>query len=1267
VITAAGTGFVRAGDLLLTAWAGDPLEDRDGVLTHFREPAEGHAWSAGIPLRPGPDDEGDATWQPGRVVIRRRHRDLESRLEASVAPDHPVEIRRLYLANRSDRSRVVEITTSAEVVLHDGAAHEAHPVFSKLFLQTDHDPGTRALIANRRPRGENETFPVLFFALPGTGAYEFESDRELYPGRSRLAGDPVPIPVAGRLTGSVGNVLDPALSFRRTVELEPGGVTTLTFLLGVAPHREEALRTIRDLSPPEAIDEILLGEERRDREFVRAAGADPAEDEAFQALAGAALYGHPGLGASPETRTRAHHRSGLPRELLPEGENVMVLLRADRPGGEAFLEVLARAQSTWSARKLPLQSLVLRATAVSSDTRAYDRALRTFAADELSPDEIDFLEARAGVVIDGTWPDLSTDADPSGPDAPDLPPSIPPRVVPLPQAPPYPSTGEPLEFFNGFGGFSAEGHEYVMRLSRDGHGRVRRPPRPWINVLANEKLGCLVGETGAACTWSVNSREHRLTPWHNDPLLDGRGEALYIRDEETRETWGPQPGPTTGWGDHEVRHGPGRSIFRVRESGIDHETVTFLASRDPLRITTIRLHNRTERTRRLSVVSFTQWVLGSTPRVSGLNVITEIDAPRRAVLARNRFGGELAGRVAFAAVVASPADASVHCGGDRATFLGPRGDLAAPIALRRPGPLPGPVGAGLAPCATLQVEIGVEPDETVEVAFALGDAENAESARVLLERWSRPEAVAVGEREAVEGWRELGSGLQIETPSPALDRMVNTWLPYQTLSCRIWGRTAFYQSGGAYGFRDQLQDASAFTHLRPRITRDQILLHAAHQFVEGDVLHWWHPPGGAGIRTRFADDLLWLPFLTADYVAATGDRSILGESAPFLTARSLDPGEQEAFVRPHPSGETADLYEHCTRALDRSLTRGAHGLPLFGAGDWNDGMNRVGRAGRGESVWLGFFLHRTLGDFLPFVGERGDEELARRYREYRTALRDALETAGWDGEWYRRGYYDDGTPLGTAQSRECRIDALVQAWSALSGAAPRERVERALDAVEQHLVSERDRIIRLLAPPFESTSHDPGYIKGYVRGVRENGGQYTHAALWFVSALARLGRRDRVAALLDLLNPVLHARTPEEVAVYGVEPYVIAADLCGEPPHVGRGGWTWYTGSSGWMYRVAIESLLGIRAVAGEAYEIRPCIPDEWPGYRVRLAPPGGLGRYDVRVSNPTGISETIVSATLDGDSLPVEDGGARIPWTRDDRVHRVEIRLGAASNGGSP
>ncbi|HEX6911030.1 MAG TPA: protein ndvB, partial [Longimicrobium sp.] len=567
--------------------------------------------------------------------------------------------------------------------------------------------------------------------------------------------------------------------------------------------------------------------------------------------------------------------------------------------------------------------------------------------------------------------------------------------------------------------------------------------------------------------------------------------------------------------------------------------------------------------------------------------------------------------------------------------------------------------AGLDPCAAFKVTFHIRPGETAEVAFLLGEAADEAAARALVAKYRRPGAVDDALREVRAFWTGLVGGVQVRTPSPELDLMVNGWLAYQNLVCRVWGRTAFYQSGGAFGFRDQLQDSSALVYLRPELTRRQILLHASHQFVEGDVLHWWHPPLSKGIRTRFADDLLWLPYITAFYVDSTGDAGVLDESAPFVTAEHLPPGEDEVFLFPADSGQRASVYEHCCRSIDRSLTRGAHGLPLMGTGDWNDGMNRVGREGRGESVWMGFFLHGILDDFVPLCEARGDVARAETYRAYRAELAAALnaEGQGWDGGWYRRAYYDNGAPLGSAANDECRIDAIAQAWAVLSGVAPPERAEQALDALERHLVSEEDGIIRLLTPAFDRTPHDPGYIKGYLPGVRENGGQYTHAALWAVRALAQAGRTERAARLLAMVSPVSHGRTPAEVAVYQAEPYVIAADVYGVAPHVGRGGWTWYTGSAGWMFRVALESVLGITLEGGEALRIRPCVPQDWPGFTVRYRLPDGATAYEIAVTREDGAG---IRGTVDGRDLSVAaDGALRVPLARDGGMHRVEVVLG--------
>src|SRR5438067_3609104 len=793
-----------------------------------------------------------------------------------------------------------------------------------------------------------------------------------------------------------------------------------------------------------------------------------------------------------------------------------------------------------------------------------------------------------------------------------------------------------------------------------GREEPRRPPLPWINVVANERCGFLVSESGAGYTWSRNSQANRLTPWFNDPVTDPHGEAFYIRDEETGAFWSPLPGPAPAPCVYEVRHGFGYSRFLCTNAGLEHETTLFVPETDPVRIVRLRLTNRGAGHRRLSLVSYHRLVLGSVPDAASA-VVTAHDAEHDVLQARNPQANEFRGGIAFSAVVTGAEVEARRFTCDRAYFIGRNRSLCDPAALRPGVDLNDGCGAGLDPCFAQQLRLTLAPGQSAEFAFLLGECPGDEALRDSVARYRQPGAVPRALEQVQRHWRALLSAISVETPVPAIDVMLNGWLVYQNLTCRIWARSAFYQSGGAYGYRDQLQDAAALVHHRPGLTRAQILLHARHQLVEGDVLHWWHPePIERGLRTRFSDDLLWLPYVTSHYVRTTGDFSVLEEAAPFLTARSLEPGEDEAYLAPELAAESADVYEHCCRALDRSLTRGAHGLPLMGTGDWNDGMNRVGREGRGESVWLGFFLFFVLGEFIPLCERRGDRERARRYGAYRADVQAALETAGWDGEWYRRAYYDDGTPLGSAANDECRIDLLAQAWAVISGAAPHERAARAIDAAECELVALDDGVIRLLTPPFDRTSHDPGYIKGYVPGIRENGGQYTHAALWLVRAEAELGLRGRAAGLLEVLTPVDHARTREAADRYRVEPYVVAADVYGVAPHLGRGGWTWYTGSAGWMFRVALESGLRVTLEGGHTLRVAPCISDLWPGFTVRLRLPDGKTRYDVEVVNPARHAATVVSATVDGEPAAVVSGAAQVPLSADGAVHRVRVSLGS-------
>jgi N,N'-diacetylchitobiose phosphorylase len=818
----------------------------------------------------------------------------------------------------------------------------------------------------------------------------------------------------------------------------------------------------------------------------------------------------------------------------------------------------------------------------------------------------------------------------------------------------------PLQFDNSYGGFSADGGEYIIRLRPDGKGGLRRPPMPWTNVIANEKAGFLVTESGAGYTWSGNSRTNRLTAWNNDPVCDPHAEALWIRDEDLKQFWSPTPGPTCAAGEYEVRHGFGYTTFRHTSHELSQETTMFMARDEPVKFSRVRIMNQSGRKRRLSIYSYIQWALGSSSAETASAIATVFDGERPIIWASNP-ARELYGEcVAFSSLAV---DGSAKCESysytcNRASFLGQYGEMQAPAAIVSSDTLDGRIGAGLDPCAAWQLRFELSPGEAFECTFLLGETTRREFATSLVSKYADPLRVQEAFADAKQFWQQLLSAVTIETPDKEIDLLVNGWLTYQNLSCRMWARSAYYQPGGAFGFRDQLQDSAALVHHRPDITRAQILRHASQQFVEGDVLHWWHPDTGYGVRTRFSDDLLWLPCVTAEYVARTGDIAILDEQVAFVAAPPLSPGQQEAYLRPEPAGVVASLYEHCCRALDRGLTSGPNGLPLIGCGDWNDGFSRVGRQGTGESVWLGFFIDYVLRRFLPICSSRDDQAHVARYTNYANKLADALNGAGWDGAWYRRAYYDNGQPIGSAESDECEIDALAQAWSVISGVAPPERAEMAMRAAEDRLVCEKAGMIRLLSPPFDRTPNDPGYIKGYLPGIRENGGQYTHGVLWTVRALAELGHGTRAVNLLRMLTPIWHSNSKDRADIYQTEPYVVAADVYGEPPHVGRGGWTWYTGSAGWMFRVAIESIFGISCDEGRALLVNPSIASTWPQCRLLYRLPDGNTCYDISIENAAGNEHGVSEAILDGQPAVVANGVARLPLVKDGTVHRVVIRL---------
>ena len=1254
MISNSGAGYALRDKTMIYRWKEDVTKDNTGMFVYIKDVDENEYFSAAYEPCEKVADRYEVTFSLDKAEFTRSDSNITTRMEITVSTEDDSEVRRLSLTNNTAVSKYLEITSYLEVTLAHYDADIVHPALGNLFVKTEYVDNPSCILATRRPRAKGGKQPWIMqtVAIEGNtmGTIQYETSRANFIGRGENTTHPISMKPGSTLSNTVGAVLDPIVSVRRKVKIKPGETCIIAFTTSIANSKEEVISLAKKYSEFHNINrvfELAWSQTQVDMKYL---GIKSTQANLYQVMASKILF------LNSTFKQRGEYIVNVKKSQFTlwgygiSGDLPIILLIIRESKDKDLVRQLLNAHEYLSLKGLTIDLVI-----INLQKTSYDQPLQTDIKDlvgsshlrdkenkpggffilnkaTINDEDIELLIAIARLVIDSSKGLLVSQIQNKNSKV---------EKQPLLQTVEnklkfkgHKFKLEPLEYFNDLGGFNVEGENYTILLKD-----FNNTPAPWINVISNGDFGFHVSECGSAYTWYQNSRENKITTWSNDWVSDECSEAIYLRDETFGNVWSITPKPIRDGGEYLIEHGFGYSSFKHEACGIMGEVTMFVPMGHNVKLCKIKLKNNSEIARDLSITYYAELVMGVVREHTAQHIVTYLNEENEYIYATNSYNHSFGKLNAFLKLVGG-ADQSFT--GNRSEFLGRGGSVEDPEVLKRIR-LSNSVGAGLDPCLAVTSKIHIDPNTEIELIAMLGEDENIEEIANIIKRFSEYDRVELELENVKNYWNKLLHTVQVKTPDKSMDLMLNGWLMYQTVACRLWSRTAFYQSGGAYGFRDQLQDVMSLSLIEPIMTRKQIIYSASRQFVEGDVQHWWHPVVDSGIRTRFSDDLLWLPYVTMDYIKNTGDFDILNEEAKYLMDTPLAEGEDERYSISGKSDFTGSIYEHCIKAIDKGLKFGSHNIPLMGSGDWNDGMSTVGNKGMGESVWLGWFLYDILGNFVEACSYKKDDERLKKYKEMQEYIRVNLEENAWDGNWYRRAYFDDGTPLGSSQNEECKIDSLSQSWAVISGAANKERAQEAMESLERYLIKEDNGMILLLTPPFNKSTLEPGYIKGYVPGVRENGGQYTHAATWVILAFAKLHKEDMAAKLYNMINPINHTKTLPECERYKTEPYVMTADVYGKEPHVGRGGWSWYTGTSGWMYRTGIEAILGFKLKDGKGFTIEPCVPEEWGYYEIIYKKEKFEYNIEIKRQGDKGI-------WLDGNLC----NSGFVPFS--DGVHKVEV-----------